>query len=292
MRTYRALSKVAARTPLRGVLRTPAVRRVLRRAWLGPELQQDQRLVDFEVQGVTLRGPARIASLYVRDKYEPLLVEWLGRHLNSGETAIDVGAHIGYLAVVMSRLVGTDGQVHAVEPVEENLTLLRHNLDANRATSVVVHPVAAGERREVRQFHMTGSSDSHGFFEHPLTKTARVVDIQVVPLDELVPGDVHLVKIDVEGAELVVLGGMNRLLSQGLDRLVVEWTPACQRAAGYADDALVRRLKGLGFELTVLDDTDGRVRSADEVLELLRAGRLEPGWYANIVCTRQVASAS
>lgn len=285
LRTYRAVSRVAARTPLRGVLRLPVVRGLLRRAWLGPDLQQDTRVVEFDVQGVRLRAPARIATLYVRDKYEPLLVDWLRSHLHPGETAVDVGAHIGYLAVVMSQLVGPSGTVHAVEPVDENLDHLRHNLEVNDASNVVVHPVAAGDRREIRAFHMTGSSDSHGFYEHPLTGTAQVVDIQVVPVDELVSGPVHLAKVDVEGAELTVLGGMQRVL-KGLDRLVVEWTPACQRAAGHADDALVTWLRELGYQLTVLDDTDSRVRSVEEVLDLLRAGRLAESWYANLVCTR------
>jgi len=57
------------------------------------------------------------------------------------------------------------------------------------------------------------------------------------------------VKIDVEGAELDVLGGMMRLLRSPHIRLVVEWHPLLQEKAGYAAGALPLALLDLGFEL-------------------------------------------
>lgn len=75
----------------------------------------------------------------------------------------------------------------------------------------------------VREFNSTKSSDIHGFYRHPLEPTARTEKVRRCPLDELVNGRVDLVKIDVEGAEIEVLAGMSRILSENRRvRLVVE----------------------------------------------------------------------
>jgi len=69
---------------------------------------------------------------------------------------------------------------------------------------------------------------------------------------------VDLVKIDVEGAELDVLAGMTRMLRHPALRLLVEWHPRLQEAAGYPPDALPRALVDHGFRL----DTASHLRMA------------------------------
>ena len=71
--------------------------------------------------------------------------------------------------------------------------------------------------------------------------------MQIAPLDDLIAGTPDLVKIDVEGAELDVLGGMTRLLAAPGIQLIVEWHPLLQVAAGYPADALPRFLLNAGF---------------------------------------------
>src|SRR4051794_36257605 len=48
---------------------------------------------------------------------EKPLVDWFSRNVSPGETWIDVGAHYGYTAIALSRLVGSAGRVVAFEPV-------------------------------------------------------------------------------------------------------------------------------------------------------------------------------
>lgn len=243
-------------------------------------------MVSFRTQGISLTAPARFVHLYVARDYEPLLVGWLQQNLVQGSTVIDVGAHIGYLSIVMSRAVGTTGRVLALEPAPENLSFLERNLAANRVGNVKVIAAGASNQTGRRSFHLTGSSDSHGFYDHPLTATSETIEVETFRLDDLVTGAVELVKIDVEGAEIDVLEGMPRLLSERLDRLVVEWTPACQRAAGRDVGDLPRMLQSHGFSLTVLDDIRHRVRTVREVIDLLERRELEASWYANIIAER------
>src|SRR2546421_9928625 len=73
-----------------------------------------------------LAGPLRGASIYtswhdypgaILGTTERPLLEWFGRNILPGETWIDIGAHYGYTAIALCRLVGPAGRVVAFEPV-------------------------------------------------------------------------------------------------------------------------------------------------------------------------------
>jgi FkbM family methyltransferase len=180
-----------------------------------------------------------------------------------GATVVDVGANIGYNTVYASRLVGDAGRVVAVEPAADNVRFLRENVNANALGNVVVHAVAVGRAREVRDLFLRGDvSAVNSLFEQSVYASVTGVEkVTVMPLDELVDGDADLVKIDVEGAELDALGGMRRLLGNPRIQLIVEWHPRLQEAAGYPPDALPRALLDHGFRLQAASHT--RVTTLD-----------------------------
>lgn len=186
--------------------------------------------------------------------------------VNPGDTVIDVGANIGYNTVYLSHAVGQSGRVIALEPAGDNLDVLRRQLTENGVRNVTVHAVAAGRARETRTLYLRGElSAVNSLFSDgcygPVTGT---VPVPVVPLDDLVEGTAAVVKIDVEGAEVDVLEGMSRLLGRPDIRLVVEWHPALQAAAGYDATALPRWLWDRGFRLRAVWHTRSEVLSPND----------------------------
>ena len=175
----------------------------------------------------------------------------LDRAIRPGDTVVDVGANVGYNTVYAAARVGRDGRVVAVEPAADNVAVLRDNIAANALHNVVVHETAAGCAHEVRDLFLRGdvSAVNSLFPRSVYASVTGVVQVAVTPLDHLVEGDAHVVKIDVEGAELDVLAGMTRLLRHSQIRLIVEWHPGLQEAAGYAVDALPIFLLDHGFQL-------------------------------------------
>ncbi|HLL29390.1 MAG TPA: FkbM family methyltransferase [Allosphingosinicella sp.] len=244
--------------------------------------------VTVDLAGVRLRVPKRFVEQYALSAYEPVTQASVEDRLGPGMVVIDVGAHIGYFSLLSAKLVGESGRVHAFEPSDENLSYLKANVALNNRRNVEVYPYAAGAERAQRSFHITGSSDSHGLHPHPNTTTLETVEVTQVPLDEIVTGRVDAVKIDVEGAELSVLDGMARILSENPElTLWVEWMPACMRNAGYDPAELPERLRSLGFaHIEVLDDHGNRRRPVDEVLPLVRSGELPKDWYVNLLARR------
>jgi hypothetical protein len=108
-------------------------------------------------------------------------------------------------------------------------------------------------------------------------------------LDDLIEGPIHAAKIDVEGAELLVLKGMERILAENPDIILwVEWMPACMRNAGFDPVDLPAKLEQLGFRsITVLDDRASTSKPLAEVLPEVSSGTLPDHWYVNLLARRQ-----
>lgn len=237
---------------------------------------------------IVLWFPSAFEPHYVERDYEPITRAWIEREVKPGMRVIDVGAHVGFFTLTMGSLVGAQGRVFAFEPAEENLQYLRENIARNGMKHVEVFPYAVGPTSEMRKFHITGSSDSHGFYAHPLTETIRTVDVRQVALDDVISDRIDLIKIDVEGAELEALSGMSALLERCKNlRVIIEWNPACMGDAGYEPLSLPQKLQALGFDLVVLDDRRGEARTIESTMQAVAEGRTEPSWYVNLAGRRR-----
>jgi len=201
--------------------------------------------------------------------WEYWATELVVRHLRPGDTAFDIGAHVGYYAVLMADLVGKDGRVHAVEPNPRLALLAERNLALNGFTGhATMHRAAASD--------MAG--DSLLFRSDPADpKNGRLLGRQdgtalpgamesIVPsirLDDLTPGPAHFIKVDVEGAEAAVWAGMQGLLDRSPDvLLLLEFN-----AGRCIDPAALIASMAARFPLRSLD-LDARVSRADPAVIL------------------------
>ncbi|MCU1386190.1 MAG: hypothetical protein JWL71_4887 [Acidobacteria bacterium] len=241
--------------------------------------------VDVAGARVQVPGPVRIRLSVVASniRLHRLMHAAAGR----GATIVDVGANTGYNTVYAAALVGASGRVIAIEPAADNVRVLRDNVAANHLGQVVVHAVAAGRTHEVRDLFLRGDvSAVNSLFPESMYASVTAVDqVPVAPLDALVDGDADLVKIDVEGAELEVLGGMARLLRSPRMRMIVEWHPRLQEAAGYSTDALPRFLLDQGFALTAVSHTRAGALSARGI-DALAAQLKQRGSPVELVAAR------
>jgi FkbM family methyltransferase len=234
-----------------------------------------------DVHGVKLTMPGWFLNYYT-DNFEPSTLKWLQGNLRPGMIVADVGAHIGFVTVFMAHLVGPSGRVYAFEPAANNLAYLNRNIAGNEVENVVVVPRAAGDVTATRTLYLAEGSDMYSLHRHPLSGPVGSIAVEQVRLEDMVSA-VDLAKIDVEGAEIEVLRGMERILGEEKRPiLLVEWSPACQVAAGHPPDELIIMLRGLGYEPKALGDGDPA--SVDETLHRLERGELPREWYVNLLC--------
>jgi FkbM family methyltransferase len=149
--------------------------------------------------------------------YEPAMAREFARHLTTGATVYDVGAHAGHYTLLAARVVGPRGHVVAFEPLPRNLRYLERNVSANKLAQVCVVPAAVSDRTGNALF-ATGSGDP----DQTASYMGRLVEgggipIRTLTLDDFIAGGSvappDAMKIDVEGAELAVLAGGRGILA-------------------------------------------------------------------------------
>jgi len=141
----------------------------------------------------------------------------------SGEVFVDLGAHIGKYALQVARIVGNEGLVIAVEPHPENWQALLKACSLNELGNIVALNVAAFDRDCKLKLFIGDSSGRHSAKENRglgyVEVEARAVDNII---EELNVKRVNWLKIDVEGAELEVLKGLQNTLTTYGPKVIVE----------------------------------------------------------------------
>lgn len=133
--------------------------------------------------------------------------------------AVDVGANLGFLTVLLSRLVGPQGQVYSFEPSPVTYAKLREVTDINDLKNVTTYNVGCGETPAVMKLHAAESSGNSSLRPAPgLTRAeAKTEDVQIVVLDDHLPSTLQrldFLKIDTEGFEDAVLAGAMKILEK------------------------------------------------------------------------------
>lgn len=209
-----------------------------------------------------------------RDRVEAVLelLDREGKIPASGAVVLDIGANIGTQSVYFARS-GRVSRVLAVEPDPRNLALLRRNVAENDLQHVVeIAPVAIADFEGTAQlFRKAGN---HG--QSSLIAGAHddePADIVVRPLgpvlaDAGIAEDaVHLVWMDIEGAEPAACRSMAPLLSRRVP-LMMEFSPGLYGDAGARD--FVAFLTGF-YRRAIVFDRAGRREAAPA--ELPTTGR-------------------
>jgi FkbM family methyltransferase len=168
---------------------------------------------------------AHASSIYLWGFDDNLTVyETYARYARPGSVVVDVGANCALHTAVLARCVGPEGRVHAFEPVPQLAERIEETLALNRLSNVVVHNVGVAERSGSIAFLFDPLAFNVGLGHHANGGESSST-IEVVSLDEALPsldGRVSLVKIDVEGMEVRVLRGAQRLLTEHRPVVIVE----------------------------------------------------------------------
>ncbi len=100
-----------------------------------------QRFAEINVHGyrmiVDLNDPGISRTLIHFGTREKDHIYILNKELSSGNVIIDLGANIGYYALMEANIVGSDGYVYALEPSPSNADMLRKNISLNNYNGIV-----------------------------------------------------------------------------------------------------------------------------------------------------------
>jgi FkbM family methyltransferase len=172
-------------------------------------------------------------------------INGLSTLVSNGSTIFDVGANIGFFSVRFARWVGPDGKVIAIEPEARNVESLRRRIElAGMADIVECVPAAAADKPGELRLAITRGHPA----DHHLSDSG--VLIPAVTLDDLAaedPRPVSLIKIDVQGAEAMVVAGARELIETHRPAIFVEIDAPSLARSGSSPRELIEILTEIGY---------------------------------------------
>jgi len=203
------------------------------------------------------------------DSYEPDVRAALTHFLKPGDTFVDCGANIGYFSVMAGHLVGRRGQVVAIEANPVTRTFLSRNLQLNGFGTIVgcalssspgelelLVPKAGDVFSSLKSGGLVADDGMERFSVQGRTLDEVVSSVGLTRLD--------LVKMDIEGAELDVLGSARRVMCELRFVIICEYGSNTWPAFGSCKDDLLRLLEKRNYRVGVFDPANSRVITVGE----------------------------
>lgn len=256
----------------------PAVRTLLlpgimaRRFWHQRENQLAARMIEILVDDPTInvkefegvfaigKNSHLLQRLLANGEYEPKQAACCRKFLDPHKDVIDVGANVGFYAVMFAKNIADNRRVLAIEPTETAYGKLLTNIDRNGVASrTLLFKGLASNKSGMSDIKAVPGKEEYSTMgelahpsiadEHYVTQTVPMSTIdELVAQNSLEPG---FMKVDVEGAEYLVFEGARKTLEQKRPIILSELSEALLKATGSSSMDVVRFIEASGY--TVLD---------------------------------------
>ena len=231
-------------------------------------------------------------SIYVDGVFEPEVWGFVKNYLRPGMVVFDLGANLGQYTLLSARCVGEKGQVHCFEPSERIFTELQFNVENNNFSDIcTLNNVAVSDKEGIAQLskYQPGGEVYGSLGSQNWASDSKIVgheEVRTITLDTYVKkqgiNDVHLIKMDIEGAELLALRGADELLSKNNSpAIVLELADLNTSGFGYEACEILDYLKNMGYHLYPLD-RKGHIHSQTKLttgfIESQNIVAIKPAW--------------
>ncbi|MFH1509274.1 MAG: FkbM family methyltransferase [bacterium] len=181
--------------------------------------------------------------------------------IKPGFKIFELGANVGYYALMESKIIGETGKVYAVEPEKNNINLLKRNIKLNNANNIEVNHMAISDKDGEYPLYVTSSSNLHSMGK-PKTRDYKTEMVQTKSVDNFLKnkGNIDMIRMDIEGYEYEALKGMNETLKNNPNlHLFIELHTHIIEPEKSKE--MLQKLKDNGFEIMVAITHDNHFRS-------------------------------
>jgi len=189
--------------------------------------------------------------------FEPFETQWVKKLISVGDRVLDIGANIGYYTLLLSELVGPEGQVYAFEPESSNYSLLEKNLQLNHIANVTAIQKGVSDQDTSGTLYLCDDNKGmHRAYQSVLCGDG--VNIELVRLDSFFEPSkqaFNFIKMDIEGYEYLALKGMQKLIQASPElKLLMEFSPASMVECGHDPIKCIELLEHHAFKIFALGE--------------------------------------
>ena len=222
--------------------------------------------------------------VYFIGEYERFISNLVRQIVKPGDVCVDVGANIGWHTTLLRSVAGDTGRVHAFEPMPNMFQLLDKNVALlTESRNVIVNNIALGDENTSVALHVfAGLTEGQSSISDMGRSDFETFDCRMATLDSYLNQhgnpDITFAKVDIEGAELMMLRGAEALFKQKTPpMLIVEMALATSTSFGYVPNDLIEHIRSrASYEFFALDEVSDTLTQID--------GFLPKEIGANVLC--------
>jgi FkbM family methyltransferase len=236
------------------------------------------------------------SKMYIDPKDEsigvPMLVEGyeknetklFKKYIKENMGVIDIGANIGYYSLLAAKLVGKNGKVYAFEPETANYKMLLKNIEINGYKNIVSEQKALSNKNgKTNLFLSKVNCGEPSFCKLNISTDDGFIEVETIRLDDVIKDTrIDFIKMDVQGAEGLVLEGAENILKNNNLKIMMEFWPAGLSNMGTDPQRLLTKLQQNGFKISIIDKSFNQPHQSlipAELMKFINNNQLE---YVNI----------
>ena len=192
-------------------------------------------------------------------EFEVDLINFLKSLLNDCSVFIDIGANIGIYTLLASKHIRKDGKVFAFEPSDWAYNRLKENLKLNETKNVEVFKLAVSNFTGLKQFYVCEDDAYNSLISTPMKEVQKVVEVESICLNDFCVNrnidQIEILKIDVEGADYLVLKGAEEILKSDKSPIIVcEFNQKISGGITYNKDEFSEFMKELSYKFFMINE--------------------------------------
>jgi len=223
---------------------------------------------------------------YLKTEYEPGTTNFLKTILKKGMNVINIGANVGYFALLAAREVGPQGKVFAFEPFPQTVEILKKNVLVNKFDNIEIESKAVSNKTDFATL-LTGGSSLHNFISKKKFPQLTEIKVPTITVDEFLEHRnicIDLILIDAEGQEPLIFEGMKNTLQNKNLKIIFEFNPFTLEFSDTKPDIFLNEIQKMGFLLYLIDENSSSL-NLTSTSELIK--QITPPQVANIYLTRK-----
>ena len=189
--------------------------------------------------------------------YEPETIKHFKDSLKEGATAVDIGTNIGYYTIIAGKKIGPRGKVFAYEPNKDSFSLLKQNIEINNFCNVTPLNIALSDSSGERVLYFGDNKCTHSFADNRKTGKNQVVTTDTLDnsLKKYGSPRVDVIKMDIEGAEILALEGMTETIERSPGLIIfTEFYPKAIKRLGKSPIKFLERFRELNFSIFIISE--------------------------------------